>query len=146
MPLYMCNSVSGAISDVAKAKIARDITDIHCEITGAPSTFVHAFFLEDAPQQPLNGKSVFLFGNIRQGRTVEQKSLLLNRLKGAIECHAGIPAEDILADLAEIPASWVMEGSDVLPEPGDEREWFNERDAAGKLACPDSTATPDLEN
>lgn len=71
MPFYMCNSVAGVIPENAKPKIAADITDIHCDTTGVPRTFVHAFFFEDAPQLPINGKSVFLFGSIRAGRTDE---------------------------------------------------------------------------
>ena len=69
MPLYMCNAVRGTIPEAAKQKIAADFTDIHCQITGAPRTFVHVFFFEDAPQLPVNGKRVFLFGSIRAGRT-----------------------------------------------------------------------------
>ena len=47
MPLYLCNAAKGAISDAAKPKIAADITRIHCEVTGAPPQFVHAFFVEE---------------------------------------------------------------------------------------------------
>lgn len=124
MPLYMCNAVKGVISEDAKPKIAADITNIHCEITGAPRTFVHVFFFEDAPQLPINGKSVFLFGSIREGRTAEQKSDLMNRMKASIFAHAGVPLNEIIADTTDVPASWVMEGGDVLPEPGEEEAWL----------------------
>lgn len=124
MPLYMCNSVKGVIPEDAKPKIAADITDIHCDITGAPRTFVHAFFLEDAPQLPINGKSVFLFGSIRAGRTDEQKADLVNRMKASIYTHAGVPLSEIIVDTTDVPASWVMEGGDVLPEPGEEEAWL----------------------
>lgn len=124
MPLYMCNAVRGVISDAAKQKIAADLTDIHCEITDAPRTFVHVFFFEDAPQLPVNGKSVFLFGSIRAGRTDDQKSHLLNRMKASILTHSGVPLNEIIADTIDVPASWVMEGGDVLPEPGEEAAWL----------------------
>ena len=124
MPLYICNAVKGVIPEEAKRKIAADITDIHCEITGAPRTFVHVFFFEDAPQLPIDGKSVFLFGSIRAGRTDGQKSNLLNRMKASIFAHAGIAIEDIIADTTDVPASWVMESGDVLPEPGEEEAWL----------------------
>ena len=130
MPLYMCNAVKGAISEEAKPKIAADITDIHCEVTGAPRTFVHVFFFEDAPQLPINGKSVFFFGSIRFGRTVEQKSDLVSRMKASISAHAGLPLNEIIADTIDVPASWVMEGGDVLPEPGEEDEWLASHQAA----------------
>ena len=120
MPLYMCNAVSGTIPETAKPKIAADITDIHCEITGAPSSFVHAFFFEDAPQLPINGKSVFLFASLRGGRTAEQKQALVDRIKASLHRRAGVPLSEIVVDTTDVPASWVMEGGDVLPEPGDE--------------------------
>lgn len=124
MPLYICNAVKGAIPESAKAKIASDITDIHCELTGTPPNFVHAFFFEDAPQQPLNGKSVFLFGNIRKGRTDRQKKHLANRIKESIHFHAGIALGEIMVDTSDIPASWIMKGGHIYPEPGEEEEWL----------------------
>lgn len=130
MPLYMCNAVRGSIPEAAKPKIAADITRIHCDVTGAPPTFVHAFFFEDAPQQPLNGKSVFLFGNIRAGRTSEQKQMMVDQMRNAIHLHASIPMDKIIVDNTDVPASWVMEGGDLLPEPGDEDEWLKAHHAA----------------
>ncbi|MBO9479725.1 tautomerase family protein [Shimia sp. R11_0] len=124
MPLYMCNAVHGFISKDAKSRIASDITDIHCEITGAPRTFVHVFFFEDAPQLPINGKSVFLFGSIRAGRSFRQKASLLERMKTSIQTHSGIAATDVIADTVDVPASWVMEGGSILPEPGEEASWL----------------------
>ncbi|MDA5558492.1 tautomerase family protein [Shimia sp. MMG029] len=130
MPLYLCNAVKGVIPEGAKAKIAADITDIHCDITGAPRTFVHVFFFEDAPQIPVHGKSVFLFGSIRNGRSAEQKTKMLSRIRASIVAHAGIPLAEVLADTMDVPASWVMEGGDVLPEPGEEAAWLAEHAAA----------------
>lgn len=134
MPLYMCNSVKGTIPDSAKSQIAAEITDIHCAVTGAPPTFVHAFFFEDAPQKPLEGKRVFLFGNIRSGRTAEQKHSLAERMKAAIHAHTGVPLAEIIVDTVEVPAHWVMEGGDLLPEPGDEAAWLR-APAAPSASC-----------
>lgn len=124
MPLYICNAVKGLISDAAKPRIATDITDIHCDVTGAPRAFVHTFFFEDAPQQPLCGKSVFVFGSIRAGRTEEQKEALIMRVKDSVRKHTAIPLNEIIVDTTDVPASWVMEGGDVLPEPGEEQDWL----------------------
>ncbi len=133
MPLYMCNAKKGAISDAAKTKIAADITRIHCEVTDAPPTFVHAFFFEDAPHAPLNGKSAFLFGTIRGGRNDEQKQRIVDEMTRAIHTHTTIPLDEIAAMIADTPASWVMEGGDLLPEPGEEAEWLKAHEA--KLAA-----------
>jgi phenylpyruvate tautomerase PptA (4-oxalocrotonate tautomerase family) len=126
----MCNSVQGIIPEVSRQTIAADITRVHCEITGAPPTFVHVFFFEDAPQQSLNGRSVFLFGNIREGRSPEQKRHLVERMKQVFHIHAQIPLADITADTTDVPASWVMEGGEILPEPGKEGEWTRKHDPA----------------
>lgn len=124
MPLYMCNAVKGTISDHAKQMIATDITDIHCNVTGAPRSFVHVFFFEDAPQLPINRKRIFLFANIRAGRTHAQKASLVQQMISSIERRASVAGKDILADISDVPAGWVMEGGDVLPEPGQETAWL----------------------
>lgn len=133
MPLYMCNAAKGMIDDDAKPKIAADITRIHCEITNAPPTFVHAFFFEDAPNVPLNGKSAALFGTIRGGRNASQKNQIVEEMCLSIHRHTDIPLDEITAAIADTPASWVMEGGDLLPEPGEEAEWLKAHEA--KLAA-----------
>ena len=97
MPLYLCNAAKGAISDEAKPKIAADITRIHCDVTGAPPQFVHAFFVEEDAAPPLDGKSA---------------------------THAGIDLDAIGMMTTDVPASWAFEGGEVMPEPGEEAEWL----------------------
>lgn len=126
MPLYSCNAAPGAISEDAKPKIAADITRIHCDVTGAPPAFVHAFFFEDAPHQPLDGKKAFMFGSIRAGRTDAQKAQIIEEITASIHTHAGIPMDDIMMLTADTPAKWVFEGGAVMPEPGEEAEWLAE--------------------
>lgn len=132
MPLYTCNSKSGAIPPEAKAKIAADVTRIHCDVTGAPAKFVHVFFFEDAPMPPLAGKEAMLYGQIRHGRTDEQKAQICAEMKASICNHAGLGENAVQAFTTDTPASWVMEGGDILPEPGEEEAWLAAHDA--KLA------------
>ena len=124
MPLYMCNAAKGAIDDAAKPKIAADITRIHCEVTGAPPRFVHAFFLEDAPHQPLDGKTAFLFGSIRAGRTEAQKAEIAERMRASIHQHTGLALDEVKVTTSDTPASWVLEGGEIMPEPGEEAAWL----------------------
>lgn len=124
MPLYICNAAKGAIDDAAKPKIAADITRIHCAVTGAPPQFVHAFFVEDSPAQPLNGKSASLFGSIRAGRTDAQKAQIVSEMRASVQTHAGLPLDDVSMITADVPASWVLEGGEIMPEPGEEAEWL----------------------
>lgn len=124
MPMYMCNAAKGAIDDAAKPKIAADITRIHCEVTGAPPEFVHAFFVEEGANPPLNGKSAVLFGSIRAGRTDEQKAQIVSEMRRSIQAHTGIALDDIGGVTTDVPASWVLEGGEIMPEPGQEAEWL----------------------
>ncbi|MEL7042561.1 MAG: tautomerase family protein [Pseudomonadota bacterium] len=124
MPLYSCNAKSGAISAEAKTKIAADITRIHCDVTGAPDIFVHAFFFEDAPHQPLDGATAFLSGTIRAGRTDAQKADIVEDMRQSIHTHTGIALDAIKVTTQDTPAQWVMEGGDIMPEPGEEAEWL----------------------
>lgn len=132
MPLYICNSRTGLISNQNKASIAKDITRIHCRVTDAPSTFVHVFFFEDVSRIPLGDKQAMLYGQIRAGRTVKQKDELVERMSETIHIHTGILRENISAFTTDTPASWVMEGGDLLPEPGEEEAWLVAHEAKNK--------------
>lgn len=136
MPLYMCNTREAVVGNEAKSKIAADITEIHCRITDAPPTFVHAFFLDQFPLINLGEKSVVLVGNIRAGRTPAQKEQMIEEMRQSIHLHSGIALEEIEVRTNETPASWVMEGGDLLPEPGEEADWLLSHEtklAASKL-------------
>lgn len=124
MPLYLCNAAKGAISDEAKPKIAADITRIHCDVTGAPPQFVHAFFVEDAEAPPLTDKTAVLFGSIRAGRTEAQKAQIISEMRQSIQTHAGIDLDAVGMMTTDVPASWAFEGGDVMPEPGEEAAWL----------------------
>jgi hypothetical protein len=46
-------------------------------------------------------------------------------LREAYSDNAGVPLDQVGARIGETPASWVMEGGDILPEPGEESEkWY----------------------
>jgi len=132
MPLYLVNSKSGAMPEEAKARIAEDLTEIHCRVTDAPPTFVHVFFFENAPLPPLGDKTSMVYGQIRQGRTDDQKAQICSEMVAAVAEHARIEPEEVHAFTTDTPASWVMEGGDVLPEPGEEEAWLAAHEA--KLA------------
>lgn len=133
MPLYVCNAKAGAVPQEAKAKIAEAVTRIHCEVTDAPPTFVHVFFFEDAPMPPLADKSAMIYGQIRAGRTDVQKAQIAAEMGAALCEHTGLTPDAVHVFTTDTPASWVMEGGDVLPEPGEEEEWLARHNA--KLAA-----------
>ena len=129
MPLYICNSKPGTVSEEAKGKIANDVTRIHCEVTDAPATFVHVFFFEDGPQPPLGDKRAMIYGQIRAGRTDAQKADIRKQMSATLASHTGVAADDLMVFTTDTPASWVMEGGDVLPEPGEEEAWLQKHEA-----------------
>ena len=129
MPLYMCNAPKGAIAPEAKAKIAKDITDIHCEVTAAPPAFVHVFFFDGESAQAPGDVAVQLRASIRAGRTDAQKDTMSARMRQSVTTHAGIDFEAVAMDMVDVPASWVMEGGDLLPEPGEEEAWLAAHEA-----------------
>ncbi len=129
MPLYICNTKTGALDQDAKAKIANAITDIHCSVTGAPPIFVHAVFFEEAPQFPLDDKTLFVRGTIRKGRSNEQKDQIANAIRASLAEIGSVGEFEVDAMIAETPASWVLEGGEIMPEPGEEAEWFAAQEA-----------------
>ena len=124
MPLYICNSRSGTLDSAAKSSIANAITDIHCRVTGAPAIFVHAMFFEEDARFPLDDKALFVRGTIRKGRNDAQKAEIASAIEASLAQHGGVPLEDTSAQIRETPASWVLEGGEIMPEPGEEDAWF----------------------
>ena len=132
MPLYICNTRKDALNNDAKQKIAEDITRIHCAVTGAPPIFVHAAFFEESPMFPLEDKTLFVRGTIRAGRTDEKKKAIAAQIHESLVKHGGLPSAEAGVHIRETPASWVLEGGEIMPEPGEEAAWFAEQEARRK--------------
>lgn len=126
MPLYRCHVAPGLTSQGQRALVAKELTRIHCEVTGAPPSFVHVFFQEDTHGRLPAGAKVFVLGSIRAGRTPEQKSRLVSEMRRATATATGVREDEVSVVTADLPARWVMEGGAVLPEPGEEEAWLAE--------------------
>ena len=125
MPLYRCVVPHGAVSQEDRPKIAREFTRIHCEVTAAPETFVHVFFFDADPSDATPGQPRYLVnGSIRAGRTDEQKQQIKDQMTDAFATITGVDGADIAVSTIDVPASWVMEGGTLLPEPGEEEAWL----------------------
>ena len=116
MPLYICNAVRGAIPVEAMAPIAEDLARLHDQLAGSVKRLAHVFFFEDAPKQPICGKSVFLVGTIIEGRTRLQKAALAARLKDIFKQHTSLSDKQMVIEFTEIPTNWVMEGGVVIAD------------------------------
>jgi phenylpyruvate tautomerase PptA (4-oxalocrotonate tautomerase family) len=124
MPLYRFGLREGSSSETQRAQIAKDVVRIHCGVTGAPPSFVHAFFFE-APADALpDGKAAFVLGSIRWGRSDAQKAEIASELTHSVSDALGLDAAEVAVVTVDIPSRWNMEGGELLPEPGEEEAWL----------------------
>ena len=127
MPIYRFKVPTGSVPFEQREKIAVDVTDIHCGQTLAPRHFVHVYFDEQAEGESDYPTRYYLDAINRAGRSQEVKDKLLDDLLGSFVDHTGVARSEISGRIGETPASWVMEGGQVLPEPGHETaEWYAE--------------------
>jgi phenylpyruvate tautomerase PptA (4-oxalocrotonate tautomerase family) len=117
MPVYHCSIPEAQLDDAKRERIASEITRIHCAKTGAPPEFAHVLFA-DAPA----GASVV--GSIRAGRSGALRAEMADAMAEAVTNSLGLEPGQVRVTLLEVPASWVMEGGAVMPEPGDEAAWL----------------------
>jgi phenylpyruvate tautomerase PptA (4-oxalocrotonate tautomerase family) len=113
-----------------KVALARSITEVHTNVTGAPPSLVHVVFLTTGPGntfvagEPRSG--VYLQGWIRAGRDAETTTRLLCQLSAVVARDMGAPADAITVALREGPARLVMEGGHLVPDPGQETEMLRD--------------------
>jgi len=118
MPLYICSAPAERLDDAKRQRIAEEITRIHCDVTGAPALFVHVVFDESKSEQ------TSVFGTIRAGRSEETKAALKRQMAKSVAETIGIDDAEVPVITSDVPASWVMEGGAVMPEPGEEDDWL----------------------
>jgi len=117
MPLYICGAPADVLDADRRQRIADAITRIHCHLTGAPPTFAHGVFDETKPNYSV-------FGTIRAGRSDETKAEMRRQMAEAVAATVGVATGSVGVITVDVPASWVMEGGDLLPEPGEEEAWL----------------------
>jgi len=124
MPLYRCALTEGLTTEEQRARIASEVVRIHCDVTAAPPSFVHAFFSESRPDELPEGKAAFVVGSIRSGRTDAQKERIVSELSNVVAEVIGRKRDEVAVITVDVPAKWNMEGGELLPEPGEEAEWL----------------------
>jgi len=98
--------------------LATAITDTHCALTGAPPIFVNVVFSHGIPLDP--AVNVHLLANVRKGRSEDTNRVLTGQMAERLWEILEVPGDRQKIVILEIPARWVMEGGEVLPEPGEE--------------------------
>ncbi len=120
MPLYQFLIPADSPSAGLKAELAGAITDVHCEVTGAPEAYVNVSFTELAPGSLfVSGRPVAhgrLVGIIRSGRSPETKRALMERLAQTWAEVSGEPADGFAVFIQEVPGSSMLEEGHFLPE------------------------------
>lgn len=113
MPLYTV-STKKPVSESKKLSIVKSITETHCQLTGAPANYVQVVFAQGIP---LPRKMAFhVLGSIRSGRSDEIKTKIRQQIVAALsELDAKKRATEVV--IFDVPASWVIEGGEMMPEP-----------------------------
>jgi phenylpyruvate tautomerase PptA (4-oxalocrotonate tautomerase family) len=120
MPVYEFVAPTGAATLDHRAEIARAVTKVHCDVTGAPARYVHCSFTE------ARGGSMFVSGEesasprmmglIRSGRSKAVRGRLLHGIADAWSEITGDPKEDLAIFLYEVPGANCLEFGSILPE------------------------------
>ncbi|MBO9489447.1 hypothetical protein J7384_03635 [Endozoicomonas sp. G2_1] len=123
MPLYTISTQS-SLPVQQREQLAKLIMDVHCGLTGAPETFVNVLFSTNAPLN--RGIALNILGTVRKGRTATMNDELQLLMMDKVSELLRIPQLQMEISLFEIPARWIMEGGEILPEPGEEDdcEWL----------------------
>lgn len=122
MPFYRAVVRPGLLDDAGREAFAGDVVDVHCDVTGAPRSFVHVLFSDDVGGRLPDGHNASIVGTIRSGRNDDQKAEIATRLGRALADRAGVGAGTITVTSNDIEASFTMEGGALLPEPGSAEE------------------------
>lgn len=129
MPTYVCTTTEGRLDANQKAAIAREVTRIHCDVTGAPSYFAQVIFDEVKPGNyfmggaPLAHDQIFLYGRVRAGRAAVDKTRMIKLMAEVLGAVAGIQSTGVWVYVGELPPRQMIEFGHVLPEAGDEPAW-----------------------
>ncbi len=126
MPLYNL-ACSRPLAADSRQKVASAITDTHCRETGALPEFVNVVFLDGYPLPP--PQVVSILGGVRTGgnRTPEIVEKLKAALRSGVAEALGEPVEAVGISLIGVPSNWIVEGGEIMPEPGAEAAWLARR-------------------
>ena len=112
MPTYVCVVKAGLLNNLQKHRIAAAITRLHSETTGAPTWLVQVVIDENEQRQRyLSGQpadhQIWIRGDIRAGRTSEQRQRLMLGIVQAVSEISGVEESAIwvyLCNLAPDPS------------------------------------------
>ena len=120
MPTYVCSLAEGSVNDDQKEAIARALSGIHSEETGAPSYFVQVVIEEKKPTQRFLGGTrvsgqIWIRGDIRAGRTEEQRNAMMLRMMEEVGRITGVQDQDIWIYLCNLAPTDMVEYGHCCP-------------------------------
>jgi phenylpyruvate tautomerase PptA (4-oxalocrotonate tautomerase family) len=120
MPVYEFIAPTGAATLDHKAEIARAVTSVHTEVTGAPARYVHCSFTEaHRGSMFIDGEetaSPRMMGLIRAGRSEELRGRLIHAIADAWSEITGDARDELSIFLYEVPGANCFEYGSILPE------------------------------
>ena len=69
MPFYHAIVRPEVLAPADREALSKDVTNVHCDVTGAPRTFVHVLYTVDDANRLPDDIDVLYRANIRSGRT-----------------------------------------------------------------------------
>ncbi|MEO3413114.1 hypothetical protein AAFO92_00520 [Roseovarius sp. CAU 1744] len=128
MPLYTI-ATRKPLSEKTRFDIAQAITDVHCELTGAPPEFVNVIFMTGYRMK--RGTVLGLNGNVRVGgnRNDDLYKRLNDAMHAKIAATAQLKRSQVLVTLIGVEYHWIVEGGMPMPAPGEEAGWLERKNA-----------------
>lgn len=119
MPLYNL-ACRQPLSAEKRQRVAELITKAHCEVTTALPHYVNVVYTDNWALP--DGIDVSIFGGVRIGgtRTPEVVDQLKQALMEATAQGIEQPVDAVAISTIGVPAHWIIEGGEVMPEPGKE--------------------------
>ena len=130
MPTYFVNSSNIKIEKKIKEKLAKKITKVHNEATGANKYFAQVIFNNTKlGDHYMGGKivskpEIFIYGNIRSGRTAKVKNKLIIGLRELIKNNTKLKKDNIWVYILDLKPNQMIEYGEILPKSGNEKKWF----------------------
>ena len=84
MPFYHALVRPELLTEPQRRQFAGQVVEVHCDVTGAPPSFVHLLVTEDHDRQLPEARTAVVNGTIRAGRNADQKAEIASRISVAL--------------------------------------------------------------
>lgn len=130
MPTYNVSVKKGLLNEAQKDKVAQYIPLAHTKATDAPNYFVQIIIDENEQRTRYLGgqpseKHIWINGDIRGGRKVEQRQQLMLDIMQGVSKISGVDESLVWVYLNNLEPDDMAEYGKVLPLPGQESKWFD---------------------